>query len=376
MNNNMTASVRPLASIQDTGNKWRSIESHATSSFFQSWKWIGTWLEALPPDTGPALLTLEVESRVVGIGVLVQRKISRKKRFSTNCLFLNESGLPSLDALTIEDNDILIVKGVDRRTCIENMLSMVCRDIGGWDEFIISGVNEKNIDDYIYTAGKNNLNVKILDKKPYYYVDLQEIRTAGKDYLDCLSSNTRQQLRRSIKAYGGNEAITISQPEDADEAIYFYDELKKLHQSYWEDKGHSGAFSDDIRDSFHKRLIINGIPDGAVQLLKISTDKNCIGYLYNFVNDGIVSNYQGGFVYQDKPVFRPGMISHYMAIQYNTNNGMNIYDFLAGNHRYKKSLSTTEAEMYWLSLQKSKIIFKIENALKKLSHFLRIKAVL
>jgi CelD/BcsL family acetyltransferase involved in cellulose biosynthesis len=145
--------------------------------------------------------------------------------------------------------------------------------------------------------------------------------------------------------------------------------MKALHQTYWQAKGYAGAFSDARRDAFHKQLIASCVADGGVQLLKISTDKECIGYLYNFVKDGIVSNYQGGFVFQDRPVFRPGMLSHYMAIEHNIYKGMSIYDFLAGNHRFKKSLSTKEGKMFWVSFRKPSVIFKIEDTMHKLSHF-------
>ena len=374
MNGNITASVRPITSLLDTEKYWRSTELLANGSFFQSWNWVGAWLELLPVESRPKLFVLENKSRTIGVGIVIQKKISRRKIINSNCLFLNESGIPDLDALTIEHNGILTEKSQDKTTCVNNMISTICRDMPDWDEFIISGISGENITDYLNAAYENNLKVKMLDTKPYFYVDLDEIRASGKDYISCLSSNTRQQLRRTIKAYGGLDALSICQVTDVDEALHFYEKMKKLHQPYWQAKGYSGAFSDHNRDEFHKNLIVTGIPDGSVQLLKISTNKIDIGYLYNFVKGGVVYNYQGGFLYQDKPIFRPGMISHYMAIQYNINNCLNIYDFLAGDHRYKKSLSTVEGEMYWFTLQKSKLIFKIEESLQKLSCLFRTKS--
>ena len=373
MKTNLTVSVQPLTRITDARAKWYSVQEHSKGSFFQSWAWIGAWLEGLPSDDERLLLEIKVQSILIAIGVLNLRKIIRHRFFRSNCLYLNETGIPELDALTIEHNGLLVSEYSDKKLCIIKMISFILREIKNWDEIIVSGVNEENVSDYIMAADENNIYVRILDKKPYYYVDLNDIRLRGQNYIGCLSSNTRQQIRRSIKAYGGHDAISIYQAQSADEGIFFYEKMKMLHQPYWLARGHTGAFSDNVRNEFHQRLIIAGVPEGSVQLLKISTDKGCIGYLYNFVRDGIVSNYQGGFVYQDKPVFRPGLVSHYMAIEHNLNNGMNIYDFLAGEHRYKKSLSTIEGEMFWIALQKRRVMFRIEGSLQKLSRLLRFR---
>jgi hypothetical protein len=198
MNNNITVSVQPVTGILDVRDKWCPVESHSNASFFLSWKWIEAWLNILPHDIRPLLLNIERNSCTAGAGLLVQGSITRHKIIKSNCIYLNESGLQNIDALTIEHNGLLLDEILDRQACMKTVLSTVCLEILGWDEFIISGINEMYINDYFDAANENNLNIKVLDKKPYYFINLMDIRLSERNYIDHLSSNTRQQLRRTI----------------------------------------------------------------------------------------------------------------------------------------------------------------------------------
>ena len=48
--------------------------------------------------------------------------------------------------------------------------------------------------------------------------------------------------------------------------------------------------------------------------------------------------------------------------------GNKSYDFLMGDSQYKRSLSTQEGMMYWLTLRQQKVRFQIENAAKQARH--------
>ncbi len=51
-----------------------------------------------------------------------------------------------------------------------------------------------------------------LQRKPSWRIDLAAIRAAGKQHLDCLSANTRQQIRRSKRLYQRRGPLTASLP--------------------------------------------------------------------------------------------------------------------------------------------------------------------
>jgi CelD/BcsL family acetyltransferase involved in cellulose biosynthesis len=73
-----------------------------------------------------------------------------------------------------------------------------------------------------------------------------------------------------------------------------------------------------------------------------------IGILYNFAYMGRVSAYQSGFVYRDADrAAKPGLTCHHAAINYALEKAMDIYDFLAGDDRYKRSLADRTQRLTW-----------------------------
>ena len=70
----------------------------------------------------------------------------------------------------------------------------------------------------------------------------------------------------------------------------------------------------------------------------------------NFNHNGVVSAYQSGFDYAAAtPQQKPGLTSHYFAIEAYRARGLAIYDFLAGADRYKLSLANSHRWLHWLS---------------------------
>ena len=54
----VTVDLVPAHQCPGLGEAWRSLEQRADGSFFLSWRWIGSWLAALPPDL-PWVLSAE-----------------------------------------------------------------------------------------------------------------------------------------------------------------------------------------------------------------------------------------------------------------------------------------------------------------------------
>lgn len=83
-------------------------------------------------------------------------------------------------------------------------------------------------------------------------------------------------------------------------------------------------------------------------LLKISSNETTIGILYNFVHAGRSLAYQSGFAYQAQPSqAKPGLTCHARAIRFASGHGHDVYDFLAGDDRYKRSLADGSYRQIW-----------------------------
>ncbi len=128
------------------------------------------------------------------------------------------------------------------------------------------------------------------------------------------------------------------------------DRMAELHQAVWEARGKAGSFSALFFPRFHYALIEVGIPRGEIALLKVLSGDTTIGFLYNFVWKGRMSAYQSGFAYGGEGQAKPGVTCHCAAIQAASDLGLDIYDFLAGNDRFKRSLANQSQPQYWLEL--------------------------
>ena len=365
----MDVTVTPLTDVDALGPVWRELEERADCSFFQSWTWIGSWLKALPDVSALSMMTVKNGQTIVGLAV-IGRRFARRHRFvGVRGWFLNETGDPALDTLTVEHNGVLMQRGMERLildAVVRNALASMAR----WDEFRLSGIESGNAELHAAAFAAGSCTVKSLDQS-YFVVRLDEIRQQGRDYLSALSSNTRSQLRRSLRDYSKNGPVTLHIAADHAEASDYLAKLRELHQSYWTERGAPGAFATPFANSFHRNLLATGIPRGEIQLALIASGEQPIGYLYNFRHRGVVSNYQSGIRYTDDSHLKPGLTAHQLLIEHSLGAGDSKYDLLMGDQRYKKSLSTEEGRMRYLTVQRNRLRFRVEDAARALVHRLR-----
>ena len=161
---------------------------------------------------------------------------------------------------------------------------------------------------------------------------------SGKAYLDHLSPNTRQQICRSIRLYAREGKLVAQRARDVPEALRFLEELKELHQRTWTRRGETGSFAFPFFERFQRRLIATCLPRGTVEIIRVTCGERVIGYLYNFVWRGTVLAYQSGLAYEADARLKPGLVAHCLAIDIHLAEGAMIYDFMAGEARYKASL--------------------------------------
>jgi CelD/BcsL family acetyltransferase involved in cellulose biosynthesis len=61
--------------------------------------------------------------------------------------------------------------------------------------------------------------------------------------------------------------------------------------------------------------------------------------------------YQSGFAYCGKEgQAKPGLTCHHAAIRVALDQALDVYDFLAGDDRYKRSLADQSQPQFWLEL--------------------------
>jgi len=303
--------VRDFAAL---GERWRVLEDRSDLSFFQSWTWTGCLVEERFPD--PILATATQDGETVGLALF-----NRRHGLGRDVLFLGETGADPWDRLAIEHNGPLVARGCDDAT------DAILRAALAKADLVLSGI------------GVPDRGIALKSQAaPFALPDAA--------YMERRSANTRQQIRRSDRAFG---ALAIARAGNEAEAHAWLDEMAVLHRATWIARGKLGSFADPSFGRFHHELVRRGMARGEIDLWRVEAGSHTVGILYNFRLRGRVSAYQSGFAYDPADARRkPGLSCHRLAIEACARDGVAIYDFLAGDDRYKRSLADGSGAMHWL----------------------------
>lgn len=359
----INVSLTPLEDIAALEREWRELEASADIDFYMSWSWIGTLL--LQSGLKPFILRATDNGKLVALGFICIHSETRHGWLRLRKLYLNETGEPEIDILCIEHNGFLCDRAYGTELparCIDHILSSeeAKRLLGHWDEWRFTGIDET----YLKLLEATGLRVRLHAAKQSGVIDLNQLRQTRQDYLGTLSSNTRYQIRRALKLYGERGPVTLTAAKTRDEFAAYFDALQNLHQKYWIARGDRGAFGYKFLNDFHEEIALARGPLGDVELLRIAAGDFEIGYLYNFTYRGLVGAYLSGFAYEDDSKLKPGLVSHYLAIEHHLKGNANVYDLLAGDMQYKRSLAMTTPPMYWADLQQPRVKLRLEDALR------------
>lgn len=339
----MIAHFEPLPALATLGERWRALEPDADGSFFLSWCWIGSWLEA--SGARPDLLAVRSNGRDVALGLF---GMGRDKRpFGTvPMLCLNQAGDADADRPYIEYNGLLALRTRAGAAHVAAMEALAART--DWRVLRLSGVEP---DSPLPTMSGMRRRI-VRDTSPAYFIDLDAVR-AGSDYLALLSTNTRSQIRRSFKDHG---APAVARADTPDVIDLWLEDMARLNVGRHADNAwdHAGF------RRFAALIARNGLADGSVELLRITCGGALTGYLLNFLWRGRAMNYQSAFVEPAGPKSKPGLMCHAAAVDLYADAGCSTYSLLAGKDRYKQSLSTGAESLVWWSLERFSPALEVE----------------
>jgi CelD/BcsL family acetyltransferase involved in cellulose biosynthesis len=358
-----------LPPLTELEGEWQRLEAVVRPSFFTSWHWIGTWLEAIPVEGRPELLRGSRDGETVALALLGSRTVRRRHGLiRSRSLFINETGDPLFDALTIEHNGLLCAPA-DHRAACDALVTWFAQQ-GAWaDELHFGGSLDRLSEPLVADCGLLRGEIA----KSSYHVDLERLCGSDGDVGKVLSTNARQQLRRAKRLFERSGPLQLTRAASLAEAHAFFSDMKELHAASWQRRGREHAFSGTFFEPFHRLLIERALAAGAIELWRASAGARLIGYLYNFSFAGRVYAYQSGFAYDD-PRARPGVVAHAMAIRQAWRAGAGVYDFLAGSNRLKQSFATHAESMLWQTLQQPRLGFRLEHLGRRLKNAVQARA--
>ena len=318
--------LEPIGDLDVLGRRWRALETESDGGFFRSWAFLGC--DADRRFAGASLISVTQDGVDLALGLLGE---------GGGRFWLNETGVPAMDAVFVEHNGLLVRRGGQDPT------GAALRHILRSRPIVMSGV-----DDATLLAAQEVGWLAVQQSRFAPCVSLHALTTP---YLETLSANARAQVRRSRRAYGPN--LRLSRAETVPQALCWFDEMVQLHQTSWIRRGKPGAFASQEMREFHTALIARAWDLEAVDLLRVDADGQLVGILYVFASDGRILSYQSGFAYNlDRAREKPGLVCHTLAIEHYIARGARFYDLLAGADRYKLTLANGGEVLHWARLHR------------------------
>ncbi|GAA6204820.1 GNAT family N-acetyltransferase [Thalassotalea sp. SU-HH00458] len=342
---------------------WMKIEKRAKPSFFLSWKWIGSWLNIISKNKTVILVTAQQNNTIVGLGIFVEKLTTRHCILKSKQWYLHRTGDEKEDQIWIENNDFLIQK--KDKTLIKNVM---------W-EHLVSKQNQ--VDEFIVNVSKKSEFKELPSFSNYQCIkenrDIGYKVTLNKDltteqYLNSLSKNTRQQFRRSIKELESIGEIKFDVIQEKEQQLKVLEKTQFWHINKWKNTKTPSGFENHFFTTFHSLCIQEEHPNAKTYLTTLSLNKEIIGCLYLLQQQNCFYFYLSNL----KPIIdnkiKLGITLHILMINWiiEKSSETAYYDFLAGDSRYKKSLSTSKDEYFKLTLQRSAIKFKIEKIINRI----------
>jgi len=352
--NGLVVELFPLRDYEALAQAWLSLERLADSTFFSSWAWTGTWISLLPRENWPLVC------RVLRAGVPVALAVlGRRCRWRYGLPFrqvvLNASGIEEYDSIHIEMNQLLALADW-QLPAVRALFNAVGGSSPhmGCDELLMPGLAQgTQVNQLALESGLWTLSTE----RPAPYVDLDHLRSTGREYPSLLHKKGRYAVRRALEDYRRTLGEpTLTRAATAAQAEEFLDGLAHLHQVRWNQKGHPGAFAAAAFRAFHGALLRNHFTDGCLDLFRVQCGDTVVGFIYTFRDRNAAYGYQFGFNYRGLPDHnQPAYLALPMVIEHYAASGARTFEFLAGDEHYKQRLGTHRRSMVWLEAQRQSI---------------------
>jgi Acetyltransferase (GNAT) domain len=339
-----------------------------SGEFFPSAAWLSCYAKVWPENTRAYLFKYRLKASQQLVYAVASTSL-RKSRFGRKIrsLGLNEAPLDAPQDLQVEQNGFV---GIDRFQIAEPLESFISQFMeikSDWDEIRLNSMDASFEALIKKIACKHDLICYQTHSAKTYHVDYAELKDRHQDdYLKSRSTNTRAQIRQSMRrienSFGPLEVNCASSIHQAQE---WFTELVEFHRQRWNRNGECNNFEDERFKHFLSSNIDELLPHKRLALLRISAGKKTLAIYYYYLYQDKVYFYIGGIDYSIDATLRPGIVGHFLAVNFFSKTGKILYDFLPGDGRYKGSLSTSIGlNQGWLLQRKTKSLL-LENKLRQ-----------
>jgi CelD/BcsL family acetyltransferase involved in cellulose biosynthesis len=344
------------ADRETAGERWTDLERrYGDGALTSSWDWTSTWLANYGDVVPHRFAVGESADGPCGIALVARGVGRRRGPFAVRSIHLGTAGEPPGEGVFVEYNRVL-ADPRRRETFVRTLLTDLRQD-ASWHEVVLDGFVPEDAELFLTTEP-----AFVARRERCPTMNLREAADRDGDVIALLRSATRRKVRRSLEALGD---VTTEWAETAEHAVEILDELIDLHQRRWESAGEPGAFASPRFRGFHRDLVARLAPSGRAILFRVRAGERTVGCLYNLIERRRALFYQSGLNSFEDGRISPGFVAFASCMQACFERGLEEYDFLQGEARYKRELSTMSRELVWATARRPSLRWQLMDALAR-----------
>lgn len=358
--------IPQISSFSEIEVEWKLMEKALSPEYFQSFSWQQLWHKTMQAKGfHPLVLGLCAKDKIHLLSSIIVEKKRTLALFKQETAYFNCCGSEEFDVICPEFCNPLISKEAPQDS-FGRMLDHLVSHLNVKQVFI-NAVPIDTMHELQQSCQGRGVHFTIESRSAHHWIDLDQLRSSGREHLSSINSRARSTIRKTIEKYENQFGkVKLRPAESSTVAKEWFDKLIELNLHRFKSKGKTSSFCFPFLKDYHDDLIEHAFPKGEVVMVRLEAGDRIIGYIYGFQYNKVISIYQTGFVFEEDNKLSPGMVAHHLFVQESLSNGISRYDFLAGDYQYKRVLSNEHSELVWIRISKPNFISSVENILKKL----------
>ncbi len=335
--------VADAAEAEALRPKWNDLQARCErNELTQAPDWLLTWWRVYGGLHGRQLRLgiFHEGGRLVGLAPLLRRRHWYKNWLPFRRLEFLGSGEPPADGIYSNHLSVLAERGFEEDIAHRLVQAIANGAFGGWDEVVLPMMSgdtalPDQLVDTFRSAGYC-AEATVTAGAPYIVLP-----TTWDAYLRSLSTNSRRNIQRSLKAFdewsqGATELACLSTSAELEEGTSI---LTSLHHERWGNDDQAGVFHSPLFLGFHEQMMRTLAERGALELLILRARGEPAAALYSMVWAGKVYAYQTGRRIDVPANLRPGGVLLALAIRRAIEQGRREFDLQADVAFYKSQLT-------------------------------------
>jgi len=308
----------------------RCHEADPDASAFMSWEWMGNWIKHF---SGKRELQLAFVEDSDG-NPIAMIPTMRESVMLAGITFSNKIQLLGSDSLACAEHLGFLQKSGQDGSSIDELLSFLWEQYRGKGYLVFPEMDTASRDAERMDVWSRKKGVKIRKKSAGggWQTSLPD---SWDGFLSGLSSNFRQQIRRSIRKIENSPSLSLQRVTGSDAVTAAAEKLIELNLQRMSSKGVNSCFNNEQMRSFFVDMSVDMVAAGRAWMDLICSGDTIVATSFHLVDGGTVSYYQGGFDERFAKL-RPMVVLFAKAIQRAIDSKVGLYDFLGGNEPYKQ----------------------------------------